>query len=116
MPQTGRYQTPYGFRRVKVRDGNKERPRLEPEPHDAPVVARIFEDVLGGKGLKEIAGTLDREGIAGPRGKGWGKSTLHRILTNEAHTGTLVWGRSTGDIRKTAPSRVDKAWPAVVDR
>jgi len=108
--------TPYGYRRVRVKDGNKERPRLEPNPHEAPVVARIFKDVLEGKGLKEIAGALDREGIAAPRGKGWGKATLHKILTNEAHIGKLVWGRSSGDVRKSAPICVENAWPTIVDR
>lgn len=109
-------QTPYGFRRVKVKDGNKERPRLEPDPHEAPVVARIFKDVIEGKGLKQIARALEREGIAGPRGKGWGKATLHKILPNEAHTGTLVWGRSSDDVGKSAPIRVENAWKAIVDR
>ena len=70
-------QTPYGFHRVKAKDGNKERPRLEPDSHEAPVVARIFKDVLEGKGLKEIGRALQREGIAGPRGKGWGGLTRH---------------------------------------
>jgi len=33
--------TPYGYRRVKVRDGNKDRPKLEVHSHQATVVARI---------------------------------------------------------------------------
>lgn len=108
--------TPYGYQRIKVKDGNKERPRLEPNPHEAPVVTRVFRDVLEGKGLKEVAGALEREGIAGPTGKGWGKTTLHRILTNEAYTGKLVWGRSNGDVRRLEPICVENAWPAIVDR
>jgi len=108
--------TPYGYQRIKVKDGNKERPRLEPNPHEALVVTRVFKDVLEGKGLKEVAGALEREGIAGPRGKGWGKTTLHKILTNEAYTGTLVWGRSSGDVRRSEPICVENAWPAIVDR
>ena len=59
---------------------------------------------------------LEREGIAGSRGKGWGKTTLHKILTNEAYTGTLVWGRSSGDVRRSEPICVENAWPAIVDR
>ena len=106
--------TPYGYRKVKVKDGTKERPKLAPDPHQAEVVSCIFKEVLEGKGLKEIAKELNAEGIAGPRGKGWIKTTLHKILTNEVYTGTLVWGQSS--VRKLTPVRVDNAWPAIVDR
>jgi DNA invertase Pin-like site-specific DNA recombinase len=102
-------RTPYGYRRVKIKDGNKERPRLEPDPHQASVVAHIFKEVLEGKGLKEIGQALERDGIAGPRGKGWGKTTLHRILTNEVYIGTLVWGKHSKDMHKSAPIRVENA-------
>lgn len=106
--------TPYGYRKIKVKDGGKERPTIEPEPHQAQVVSRIFKEALEGRGLKEILKGLNNEGIAGPRGKGWIKTTLHNILTNELYTGTLVWGRSS--IRKMDPVRVENAWPALVDR
>ena len=106
--------TPYGYKRVKVKDGIKERPRLIPEPHQAEVVSRMFREVLEGKGLKEIVKGLNAEGIAGPRGKGWIKTTLYAILTNEVYTGTLVWGRTS--VRGLAPVRVENAWPAIVDR
>ena len=106
--------TPYGYGKVRVKDGSKERPKLAPDPHQAQVVSRIFKEVLEGKGLKEIAKALNSEGIAGPKGKGWVKTTLHRMLTNEVYTGTLVWGHSS--TRKLAPVRVENAWPAIVDR
>ncbi len=109
-------KAPYGFLRIKVKDGNKERPQLTPEPHEASVVARIFSEVCDGKGLKEIGKALEKEGVAGPGGKGWGKATLHKILTNEAYTGTLVWGNSSTDIHKMPPVRVEGAWPAIVSK
>jgi hypothetical protein len=62
----------------------------------------------------EVAKQLNKEGIAGPRGKGWMKTTIHKILTNEVYTGTLVWGRSS--IRDLPVIRVDNAWPAIVDK
>jgi len=77
------------------------------------VVSRIFAEALEGKGLVEIARGLNAEGIAGPRGKTWGKTTVHKILTNEAYTGTLVWGRTSS--RNLPPIRVKNAWPAIVD-
>lgn len=44
--------TPYGYRKVKVKDGSKERPKLEPDPHQVEVVSRIFKEVLEGKGTE----------------------------------------------------------------
>jgi len=104
---------PYGYQKVKVRDGSRERFKLEIEPNQAQVVGRIFTEVTEGKGLVEIAKTLNREGIVGPRAKNWGKTTIHKILTNEAYTGTLIWGR--GSTHNHTPIRVENAWPALVD-
>jgi site-specific DNA recombinase len=105
---------PYGYRKVKVKDGGKERPRLEIEPDQVKVVASIFTGIIEGKGLKEIVKELNHNGVPGPDGKTWGKTTLHKILTNEAYTGTLVWGRTSK--RNLEPVRVADAWPAIIDR
>ncbi|MCJ7426528.1 MAG: recombinase family protein [Dehalococcoidales bacterium] len=75
---------------------------------------RIFNGILEGKGLIEIAKQLNREGTASPRGKGWIKTTIRKILINEAYTGTMVWGRAS--IRDLPVIRVDNAWPAIIDR
>ena len=45
---------PFGYKRVKVSDGAKERPTLEVDPATAPVVKEVFESSLSGNGLKEI--------------------------------------------------------------
>ena len=107
-------QAPYGYRKVKAGDGGKERPKLDVEPNQARIVARIFNLVREGKGLMEVAKELNREGIAGPKGKGWMKTTIRKILTNEAYTGTLVWGRCS--VRDLPPIRVENAWPTIIDR
>lgn len=106
--------TPYGYRRVMVKDGNKERPKLEPEPFRSKVVQRIFKEVLEGRGLKEITTQLNADGVAGPTNKGWSKTTVFKIIANEAYTGTLVWGMNT--IREQLPIRVENAWPAIADK
>ncbi|MFC1994721.1 recombinase family protein [Chloroflexota bacterium] len=108
--------TPYGYQRVKVSDGSKERPKLEAHPHHAPVAAGIFREFLAGAGLKDIARALNSEGILAPRGKRWGKTTLHKILINEAYTGTLVWGHTSKSSQKVPPVRVEDAWEPIVDR
>ncbi len=105
---------PFGYHKVKVKDGGKERPKLDIEPNEAHIVTRIFNLVLEGKGLMEVAKQLNREGIAGPKGKGWLKTTIRKILTNEVYTGALVWGRHS--MRNLPVIRVENAWPAIIDR
>ena len=107
-------QAPFGYRKVKVNDGGKERPKLELELNQAHIVTRIFSLLLEGKGLMEIAKQLNKEGIAGPKGKGWIKTTIHKMLINEAYTGTLVWGRNS--VHDLSPIRVDNAWLAIINR
>ena len=99
---------------MKVKDGEKERTRLDIEPNQAAIVLRIFNEANLGKGQMEIAKLLNREGIAGPKSEGWKKTTIGKILTQEIYTGTLVWGRNS--IRGLPPIRVENAYPAIVDR
>jgi len=105
---------PFGYCKIRVKDGVKERPKLDIEPNQARIVSRIFSFVFEGKGLLEIAKQLNKEGIAASKGRGWTKSTVHKILTNEVYTGTQVWGRSS--IRDMPPIRVENAWPAIINR
>ncbi len=103
---------PYGYQRVYVQDGAKKRPRLELNPpHDA-VVRRIFDLTLQGKTSLDLLKTLNAEGIPSPRGKQWRKTTVHKLLTNEAYTGALVWGQKARDGQE--PVRVENAFPAIV--
>jgi len=106
-------RAPYGLRKVKVRDGNKERTKLEPDSDQAGIVTAIFNGILEGKGLTEIACELNSRGIPGPRGKGWGKTGVYAILTNEIYTGVFVWGRSSK--RGNEPVRTENTCPAIVD-
>ena len=108
-------KAPFGYKRVKVSDGTKERPTLEVDPATAPIVKEIFESSLSGYGLKEICRTLNDRGITN-RGKRWYKGGLHYLLTNEAYTGTAVWGRTTKVEKAQDPVRVEGAWPALVSR
>ena len=106
---------PFGYKRVKVNDGRKERPTLEVDPAAAPVAREIFEKSLRGSGLKEICKELNDRGVTN-RGKRWYKGTLHYVLRNEAYTGTAVWGRTSKGEKTQDPVRVEGAWPALVSR
>ena len=92
----------FGYRRVKVSDGVKERPTLEVDPATAPVV-------------KEICKTLNDRGVTN-RGKRWYKGTLHYVLRNEAYTGAAVWGRTSKGEKAQDPVRVEGAWPVLIPR
>ena len=108
-------KAPFGYTRVKISDGAKERPTLEVDTATAPVVKEIFESSLSGNGLKEICKTLNGRGITN-RGKHWNKGGLHYLLTNEAYTGAAVWGRTSKVEKAQEPVRVEGAWPALVSR
>ena len=107
-------RTPYGYNRVMVQDGAKERPKLEPDPDAARVVKRIFDLAEAGTGMLHIARTLNDEGISSPAGKLWSKNGIHFILRNEVYTGTLVWGASAKD--KAEPVRIEEAFSAIVSK
>jgi DNA invertase Pin-like site-specific DNA recombinase len=82
--------------------------RLEPDPATAPVVVRIFEEYVSGKGLFAIADGLTRDGVMSPsaydrarnshrNGQGWSKTAVRAILINPRYTGVAVWGRQRRD-------------------
>ena len=76
------------------------------------MVKRIFGMAESGKGIADIARTLNGEGIAKPTGRIWFKNRVHIILRNETYAGALVWGTNAKD--KAEPVRVEKAFPAIV--
>ena len=104
--------SPFGYRRVYVQDGAKKRPRLELDPPADAVVRRVFDMVLKGHSLMEVTKTLNAEGVSTSTGAKWRITSVHKILVNEAYTGTLVWG--TGSKDGTPPVRVENAFPAIV--
>jgi site-specific DNA recombinase len=53
------------------------------------------------------------------QGQKWGKTTVNKVLTNEAYCATLVWGGRPEHPAINSgipPVRVENAWPAIVDR
>ena len=107
-------KVPYGYSKLMVQDGAKKRPTLELDPETSPVVKRIFDMSQAGSGMVDITRALNDDGIASPGGKLWGKTGVHKVLTNEAYTGTLLWGVNAKD--GGDPVRVDKAFPAIVSK
>jgi site-specific DNA recombinase len=112
---------PYGFHKIDVVDGDKTRHKLEPDAGDSAslqVIQLIFSLASKGMGCKEIAKLLNHEGYRTREGQNWGRTTVHKILTNEAYCGTLVWGGRPGHPAihsGTLPVRVENAWPPIID-
>ncbi len=115
-------RAPYGFRVVAVRDGEKTRNKLEPESENAAsikAVRRMFDMAMKDLGCKEIAKILNNDGCRTAKGERWGRTTVHKVLTNETYTGALVWGGRRGYPAARSgdpPIRVENAWPAIIDR
>ena len=113
---------PYGFHKVAVKDGARTRYKLEPAPEGSvavQVIRRIFDMALRDAGCKKIAKALNGEGIRTAAGQRWGRTTVHKVLTNEAYCGTLVWGGRPGHPAihgSDPPVRVENAWPAIIDK
>ncbi len=91
----------YGYRIIRrFENGAVTTGEREIVPEEAGIVRRIFKDYLGGASPKQIAKTLNAEGVRGPHGGLWSASTIHGnarrrngILHNELYVGRLVWNR-----------------------
>ena len=107
-------RTPYGYNRVTVQDGAKERSKLQPDDVTAPVVRRIFDMAENGVGMLDIARAINDEAIPSATGKLWSSTAVNFILRNEVYTGTLIWGAKAKD--EADPVRVEEAFPAIVSK
>jgi site-specific DNA recombinase len=115
-------RAPLGYRKVKAHDGDKVRYKLEPEPEDSiavETIRTIYNMAEKGLGCKQITAALNSGPFRASNGKPWSITTVHKVLTNEAYCGTLVWGGRPGyaAIRSGIPPvRVENAWPTIIDR
>jgi DNA invertase Pin-like site-specific DNA recombinase len=73
---------------------------LEIEEAEAAIVRRICGDYLAGRSPRDIAVSLNRERVPGPRGGVWNASTIagsrtrrNGVLQNELYGGRIVWNR-----------------------
>jgi DNA invertase Pin-like site-specific DNA recombinase len=94
------------------------------EPAQIAVVKRIFRAFTQGrKSPKQIACTLNAEGVPSPGDAEWTASAVSGILTNELYAGTMVYNKTTQRLK--SPSRTnprvdwvlkDNAFPAIIER
>jgi site-specific DNA recombinase len=111
---------PAGYKAKTVMDGHNERTKLEPDEAFAPVIQRIFAMALKNMGIKEIAKTLNSEGVMTKAGKPWANSTVKYVLKNEAYTGTLVYGKASkhrnGHNGNNSLIRIENNHPPLVEK
>ncbi|MGE4412188.1 MAG: recombinase family protein [Candidatus Caldatribacteriota bacterium] len=110
---------PYGYQLKKVKEGSAERSKLEINESQAPLIKSIFTMYLEGKGIKEIAKTLNSQGHKTNKGKAWYNSSISYILKNEVYTGTLLYGKRSRNSRfnkKNDVIRVEDNHPAIIDK
>lgn len=102
---------PYGYKKIKVKEGKRECPTLEINPHEADVVRMIFDMYVNqDMGCTTIAYRLDELGIKPPKGEKWSMPSIKEMLENEHYIGKVKWNyRKTvtivedGEIKKTQP-------------
>jgi site-specific DNA recombinase len=117
----------YGYDVVRTprADGTVEVGGRRINEAQAEIVRRVFRQYVAGQSPRAIALSLNRDGIAGPRGRGWGASTINGnasrgtgILNNRVYIGKLVWNKlryvKDPDTRKRR-SKANKA-EAVIEK
>ena len=98
---------PIGYKTIKIQDGNNKRNKLEPDEVYAPIIKRIFDMYITGKGAKEIVKVLNNEGLKTNRNKPWSKNSIYYILKNKVYIGTTIFN-SQNKNRNKGVKKIDK--------
>ena len=90
----------YGYKIVRriLDNGSVSTGEREIDPVQAAIIRRIFQEYADGLAPRRIAGRLNTENIAGPRGGSWNASTINGsrqrrngILNNELYLGRITY-------------------------
>jgi DNA invertase Pin-like site-specific DNA recombinase len=107
----------YGYAKAPTIDAKGEviRGGRTIDEAQAAIVRRVFAEYLAGKSPRQIALTLNREGVPGPGGPGrlWAPGTISGsakrktgLLYQEAYVGRIIFGRSTVKKHPTTGKRM----------
>lgn len=119
---------PYGYDKIKVREGHKDRPTLKINESEANVVRLIF-DMYGNQniGAYSIAKKLDEMGITPRKAEFFTQATIKDMIQNPHYIGKVVWNRQKieveyvdGELVKHRPRHKDFLMfegrhPAIID-
>jgi DNA invertase Pin-like site-specific DNA recombinase len=106
---------PYGYDKIKVHDGRKQRPTLAIKEREAEVVRLIFDLYVNeDMGATVISHRLNELGYRTRKGATWTLNTIKDILHNEHYIGKVKWNWrkgvnvvADGEITKTRPKSTD---------
>ncbi|MCW2314490.1 DNA invertase Pin-like site-specific DNA recombinase [Rhodoblastus acidophilus] len=129
----------YGLRRVLIDErrnvkgqlGRGDRKSLQTDrvvlapgpPHEVELVRRMYRMfVEDGRFEREIAATLNAEGIATDCGRSWTRASVHQILTNEKYIGNNVYNKVSFKLKQRRVLnpremwvRAERAYPSIID-
>ena len=91
---------PYGFEKIKIKDGKEECPTLKEKKEEADVVRLIFDLYVNkNMGAANIGNYLDNMGIKPPKSEHWSPAVIKEKLSNVHYIGKVKWNwRKTIDI------------------
>lgn len=119
---------PYGYDKIKVKDGHKERPTLKINEMEANVVRMAFDMYANqNMGTHSIALKFDEMGIRPRKAEYFIGSTIQDMLHNPHYIGKVIWNRKKtetdyvdGELVKRRPNNKDFLMfegrhPAIID-
>lgn len=86
-------RTPFGYKRIFRKDGNKKYPTLEIVQAEADIIRMIFSLYASGMGITRICNHLNQIGSKPKRGDHWTPPTIYSTLDNPLYIGKIKWGR-----------------------
>lgn len=89
--QRGEYlgRAPFGYKKSGI-----EKNRLVIDENEAYIVRMIYDLYLSGYGYSSISKYLEERGYRAPKGEGWNRITVRRILCSRVYIGDTVQGVS----------------------
>jgi len=114
---------PFGY--MNPPPGAEGRGTLRVVPEEAAVVRRAFALSAKGMGDRAVARELNALGMRAPRGGGWGKTSVRKVLDNPAYIGTSAsgtWVAKPGsrafrrDLKCEKATLVEQAHEPIIDR
>lgn len=85
---------------------------LRPGPaSERKIVRRMFRLLVNERrGFKEIAATLNADGLKTPLGNPWAGQAIEKMLTNEAYIGNIVFNRRSYKLKKEPVRNPPEMW------
>lgn len=127
----GQWQSrpPTGYRIQTTGEGSAATKRLSPDPLKAPLVTQLFEaaaapDATGHlPTVRELRDLAHAIGLTSGTGRELTRGHVHKLLTNPAYMGDVVYGRQANGKFEGKRNRPESEWtvvpdahPALIDR